>query len=85
MSYRCTVKPGNLLKEENATFIVNASNTKLQLGSGVSSAFRKVCGVVMQMEMLDKYKSLEQELKKGDIIATSAGTQQILNTHFMLR
>ena len=73
MSYRCTVKPGNLLKEENATFIVNASNTKLQLGSGVSSAFRKVCGVVMQMEMLDKYKSLEQELQKGDVIATSAG------------
>jgi O-acetyl-ADP-ribose deacetylase (regulator of RNase III) len=67
------VKPGNLLKEENATFIVNASNTKLQLGSGVSSAFRKVCGVVMQMEMLDKYKSLEQELQKGDVIATSAG------------
>ena len=58
MSYHCTVKPGNLLKEEDATFIVNASNTKLQLGSGVSSAFRKICGIGMQMEMLDKYKYL---------------------------
>ena len=73
MSYHCTVKPGNLLKEANATFIVNASNTKLQLGSGVSSAFRKVCGVVMQVEMLEKYKSLQQELYKGDVIATSSG------------
>jgi len=73
MSYYCTVKLGNLLKEKNATFIVNASNTRLQLGSGVSSAFRKVCGVVIQVEMLEKYKSLQQKLHKGDVIATSSG------------
>ncbi len=73
MSYNCIAKPGNLLKEEDATFIVNASNTTLQLGSGVSSAFRKVCGAVMQIEMLEKYKSLQQKLYKGDVIATSSG------------
>ena len=73
MSYTCTVKPGNLLKEENATFIVNASNTMLQLGSGVSSAFRKVCGIKLQIEMIEKYKSLEHKLQKGDVVATSAG------------
>ncbi len=73
MPYKCTVKPGNLLKEENATFIVNASNTKLELGSGVSSAFRKVCGIKLQMEMMEKYKSLDTLLSKGDVIATSSG------------
>lgn len=73
MSYTCTVKLGNLLKEENATFIVNASNTMLQLGSGVSSAFKKVCGIKLQMEMIEKYKSLERKLQKGDVIATSSG------------
>ena len=82
MSYYCTVKPGNLLKEENATFIVNASNTTLQLGAGVSSAFRKECGVVMQIEMLEKYKSLQQELHKGDVIATSSG--QAINFKYAL-
>ena len=73
MSSTCTVKPGNLLKEGNATFIVNASNTMLQLGSGVSSAFRKVCGIKLQIEMIEKYKSLEHKLQKGDVLATSAG------------
>ena len=73
MSYTCIVKQGNLLKEEDATFIVNASNTMLQLGSGVSSAFRKVCGIKLQIEMIDKYKSLELKLIKGDVIATSSG------------
>jgi O-acetyl-ADP-ribose deacetylase len=36
------VKFGNLIQEE-ADFIVNASNTELALGSGVSMAFRKHC------------------------------------------
>ena len=37
------LKYGNLVKEK-ATFIVNASNTQLILGSGVSKAFRQHCG-----------------------------------------
>ncbi len=73
MSYTCNIKPGNLLKEENATFIVNASNTVLQLGSGVSAAFKQSCGIKIQMEMIKKYKSLNQKLQKGDVVATSAG------------
>ncbi len=64
MSYTCTVKQGNLLNEDNATFIVNASNTTLVLGSGVSAAFRKKCGMQLQQEMFDKLKSLAQKLKK---------------------
>lgn len=34
MSYQISIKQGDLLKEDNATFIVNASNTRLILGSG---------------------------------------------------
>jgi len=72
MAYACTVKQGNLLDEEDATFIVNASNTTLTLGSGVSGAFRRKCGMELQQEMNDKLKSLEKKLQKGDVIATSA-------------
>ncbi len=72
MPYSCSVKQGNLL-DEPATFIVNASNTTLQLGSGVSSAFKKVCGVELQQEMLRKLSSLNKKLQKGDVIATSSG------------
>ena len=73
MSYTYTVKQGNLLNEENATFIVNTSNTTLVLGSGVSSAFRKKCGMQLQQEMFNKLESLDQKLQKGDVIATSSG------------
>ncbi len=73
MSFHCTVKQGNLLNEENATLIVNASNTTLVLGSGVSAAFRKKCGIKLQHEMFDKLESLDQKLQKGDVIATSSG------------
>ena len=34
MGYICKVKQGNLLHEDTATFIVNASNTRLILGTG---------------------------------------------------
>ncbi len=73
MSYACAIKQGNLLDEENVTFIINASNTTLQLGSGVSAAFKEKCGVTLQQEMLNKLKSLDQKLQKGDVIATSSG------------
>lgn len=35
MNYKITIKEGNLLAEKDATFIVNASNTTMILGSGV--------------------------------------------------
>ena len=78
MPYTCIVKQGNLL-DEKATFIVNASNTALQLGSGVSAAFKKTCGIELQDEMLHKLLSLERKLQKGDVIATSSGRASHFN------
>ena len=73
MPYTCTVRQGNLVNEKDATFIVDASNTTLVLGSGVSAAFRKKCGMQLQQEMFDKLASLDQKLQKGDVLATSSG------------
>lgn len=74
MSYQITVKQGNLLNEYNATFIVNASNTKLLLGSGVSMAFKRHCGLELQKEMTAQLEKLDTPLKKGDVVATSSGS-----------
>ena len=73
MAYTLTVKQGNLLQENNATFIVNASNTKLILGSGVSMAFKRHCGLELQKEMTARLKKLDSPLQKGDVVATSSG------------
>jgi len=73
MSYYCIVKQGNLLNEEDATFIVNASNTKLILGSGVSMAFDRHCGRKLQSEMLLSLAEIGETLKQGDVLATSSG------------
>jgi len=72
MPYQCSVKLGNLLDEPNATFMVNASNTTLQLGSGVSSAFKLACGIALQQEMTHKLHTLGHLLHKGDVVATSS-------------
>ncbi|BAF73251.1 macro domain-containing protein [Sulfurovum sp. NBC37-1] len=72
MGYKITVKQGNLLEEENATFIVNASNTRLILGSGVSMSFKRHCGHELQEEMGFKLDAIGEELRKGDIVATSS-------------
>jgi len=72
MSYSIKVKQGNLLKEE-ADFIVNASNTKLILGSGVSMAFKRHCGIELQNEMNNVLKSIDSGLLQGDVVATSSG------------
>ncbi len=71
MSYILTVKQGNLLNETDATFIVNASNTKLLLGTGVSMAFKHHCGNKLQEEMTTKLDEIGL-LKKGDVVATSS-------------
>ncbi len=72
MSYIINVKQGNLLHEDNATFIVNASNTRLLLGSGVSMAFKHHCGYELQQEMTTLLEEMGS-LKKGDVVATSSG------------
>lgn len=71
MGYKITIKQGNLLEEENATFIVNASNTKLLLGSGVSFAFKRHCGRELQDVMNNAYK-LIKHLEKGDVVFTGS-------------
>ena len=71
MPYSITIKQGNLL-EENADFIVNASNTKLILGSGVSMAFKRHCGIALQKEMDEVLKSLGSDLHQGNVIVTSS-------------
>jgi len=72
MSYTIVVKQGNLLNED-ADFIVNASNTRLILGSGVSMAFKRQCGIELQNEMNSVLKSIDGGLIQGDVIATSSG------------
>lgn len=72
MSYSIIVKQGNLLNEE-ADFIVNASNTKLILGSGVSMAFKRHCGIELQNEMNSILSSIDSGLVQGNVVATSSG------------
>jgi len=70
MGYTVILKQGNVV-EEHADFIVNASNTKLLLGSGVSMAFKRTCGIVLQQEM-DRIIQ-NNILQKGDVAITSSG------------
>ncbi|QOP45889.1 macro domain-containing protein [Sulfurimonas paralvinellae] len=72
MPYSIVVKQGNLLNEET-DFIVNASNTKLILGSGVSMAFKRHCGIELQNEMNSVLKYIKGGLIQGDVVATSSG------------
>ncbi|MFT7824845.1 MAG: macro domain-containing protein [Sulfurimonas sp.] len=73
MSYHVIVKQGNLLSEQDAAFIVNASNTRLILGSGVSMAFLRHCGKELQEEMTYQLAKIGEPLKQGDVVATSPG------------
>ena len=50
------------------TYIVNASNTRLILGSGVSMAIKRHCGFEIQKEM-----SVQAPIKQGEVVRTSAG------------
>ena len=72
MAYFIIVKHGNLLNED-ADFIVNASNTRLILGSGVSMAFKRHCGIELQHEMNTVLNSIDNNLIQGDVVATSSG------------
>jgi len=72
MSYLISAKKGNLLNEKS-DFLVNPSNTKLILGSGVSLAFKRKCGIKLQIG-LDSIlnKAVNNELKQGDVVITSS-------------
>ena len=71
MPYKITIKQGNLLNEK-ADFIVNASNTRLILGSGVSMAFKRHCGVQLQRELDAILNSIDGELAQGEVVASSS-------------
>ena len=74
MAYFITIKQGNLL-DETADFIVNASNTKLILGSGVSMSFKRKCGYELQ-KLMNKELILRKKLQKGDVVLTSSANAE---------
>jgi len=75
MGYDLQTVTGNIVLFE-ADFIVNASNTKLILGSGVSMAFKRHCGLRLQQEM-DKVRKesiyRQTPIQQGDVVATTSG------------
>jgi len=80
--YNLTIKQGNLLDEASSTFIVNSSNTILSLGSGVSLAFKRKCGLELQNEMNNALKNIYAKLQKGDVVITSSA--KCLNATYIL-
>ena len=72
MGFQLHVKQGNLLDEAEADFIVNPSNTRLALGSGVSGAFARACGKALQEEMRRALRETGV-LSKGDVVPTLPG------------
>lgn len=72
LAYTVTVRQGNLVTEPGADFIVNASNTQLMLGSGVSAAFARHCGPRLQEAMTHTLLACGR-LEKGDVVATETG------------
>lgn len=73
---KVTLKHGNLI-EEQATFIVNASNTELSLGSGVSQAFYESCGAndfqQTLYEVKQEYLKQHHSIKQGDVLLSNSG------------
>jgi O-acetyl-ADP-ribose deacetylase (regulator of RNase III) len=67
------IKFGNLVEAE-ATFIVNASNTELTLGSGVSHAFSQHCGGDIYQKELYEIKKSVGAIKQGDVIVSGPGS-----------
>ena len=69
MNYEISIKLGNLLLEKDATFIVNTSNTTMILGSGVSMAFKRHCGLKLQDAMNTQLKH-RGNINQGDVVKT---------------
>jgi len=70
------IRYGNLVKSKS-DFIVNASNTELILGSGVSRAFRKHCGELYQQKVYEdrrRYRFQYGEIRQGDVVSGGTGT-----------
>ncbi|MFT7859657.1 MAG: macro domain-containing protein [Sulfurimonas sp.] len=73
---KVAVKHGDLI-EEPASFIVNASNTELTLGSGVSKAFRDSCGgnyfQQILFEVKKEYLKDHPRIEQGDVLLSGSG------------
>lgn len=71
------IKYGNLI-QETSDFIVNASNTELILGSGVSKAFRQHCGGSFFQQRLYELKAQYIQkfgrIHQGDVVVSDSGT-----------
>ncbi len=65
---------GNIIDVDKADFVVNASNTKLILGSGVSMAIKRHCGFEIEREM-----ELFAPIKLGNVVKTSSGNATNFN------
>lgn len=87
MAYTITLKQGNLLEEDGSDFIVNPSNTRFLLGSGVSMAFRNYFGNTLEIEMQEALQASAQTPKQGEVILTtpkkSAAFKYILHVAVM--
>lgn len=58
----------NNITNATGTYIVNTSNTRLILGSGISMAIKRHCGIEIQKEMSEL-----APIKQGEVVKTSAG------------
>ncbi len=77
-------KQGNLI-DFKVDFIVNASNTTLRLGSGVSMILKRACGSELQAEMdviRQEFSSKKEYIQQGDVLATRSF--ELLNTKYIL-
>lgn len=63
-------KQGDLLTAK-VNFAVNPSNTAMLLGSGVSMAFKRSCGVILEKYMQDALKRCGA-ISQGDVIKTAS-------------
>jgi len=69
------LKQGSLT-DGDETLLVNASNTNLQLGSGVSGAIRKACGTTFQAALDELLEKRGGPLEPGDVVLTNAGAHR---------
>ena len=70
ISYKLFAKQGDLLTAK-VNFAVNPSNTAMLLGSGVSIAFKRSCGVILEKYMQDALKRCGA-ISQGDVIKTAS-------------
>lgn len=63
---------GNIL-DFNVDFLVNASNTNLRLGSGVSMVLKRACGPQLQIQMnliREEVTKNNRNIQQGEVFAT---------------